>query len=159
MDDETDTSSSPQHLEDLPLPLPYAAKGAYVHWILLLEPVEEQEQVQEADGACRRFRRVQMGLVGCEKWIEGVENVETVIEASKSTLVLEDDNPNAVDGVLRYLYELDPMESCGSPLPAVTLKHAVYPYATADKYDAPHLRGEMLSSFKDRAERLWQILW
>ncbi|KAH9207826.1 hypothetical protein DL95DRAFT_468345 [Leptodontidium sp. 2 PMI_412] len=81
------------------------------------------------------------------------------LEASMLTIVLEDDNPNAIDGMLRYLYGFDPMESCGSSLPAVTLKHVVYLYATADKYDVPHLRGEMLSSFKDRAERLWHILW
>jgi hypothetical protein len=81
MEAETDTllSLHYQYLRDLPPPIPYAANGAYVHWVLLLEPVEEQEQVQETDGACRRFRRVGMGIVGCERRIEAGENVEMVI--------------------------------------------------------------------------------
>jgi ankyrin repeat protein len=50
------------------------------------------------------------------------------------------------------------MESCGSSLPAVTLQHVVYMYVAADKYDNPHLRKEMLDSFKDRAGILWPVL-
>ncbi|KAH9207827.1 hypothetical protein DL95DRAFT_468346 [Leptodontidium sp. 2 PMI_412] len=43
METDTDTPSSIQHIRDLSPPLPYAetAKGAYVHWVLLLAPVEE----------------------------------------------------------------------------------------------------------------------
>ncbi|ORY09036.1 ankyrin repeat-containing domain protein [Clohesyomyces aquaticus] len=89
------------------------------------------------------------------------------LEASQSTLELHDDNPQAVEGMIRHFYDLDPMSPCEPARPSTPdqtdpstkLKHIVHLYAVADKYDAPMLRKRILSSFTFLARKNWLTLW
>ncbi|KAF2687530.1 ankyrin [Lentithecium fluviatile CBS 122367] len=89
------------------------------------------------------------------------------VEASASTLELHDDDPEAVEGMLRYFYDLDPMPPCETYKPSIPeqtklfakLKHIVHVYAVADKYDVPMLRKTCLNSFVALARKCWLALW
>jgi ankyrin repeat protein len=72
--------------------------------------------------------------------------------------------------MLRYFYDLDPMSPCATGMPSMIsisnqtepsakLKHIVHLYAAADKYDAPVLRKNILSSFMTIACEHWLALW
>ncbi|KAF2816522.1 uncharacterized protein BDZ99DRAFT_566341 [Mytilinidion resinicola] len=89
------------------------------------------------------------------------------LEASQSTLELHDDDPQALEGMLRHFYNLEPMSPCETDRPSTPnqtdasakLKHIVHLYAAADKYDAPVLKKEVLSSFMTLARKDWLALW
>jgi len=80
-------------------------------------------------------------------------------EASKSEIELLDDDADALDGVLRYCYGLDPMETVQTQGPVSELLSVVNIHALAEKYDILPLRTDMNERFKNLGEQHWESLW
>lgn len=85
--------------------------------------------------------------------------MDVLQEASQSHIELHDDDANAVEGVLCYLYGLNAMTPCSSLDLASRLVYVIALYAVADKYDVPALKREILASFRQVAEKEWLTLW